>query len=129
MNKTLLIAALAGFVALIFAAVGTSSLAIVPDVNLRLIERAVCPQGQELEYRELGQYTYTDAEGTHNRERMSISCVSVDGTRYVGKGTAAISALMGLYFLTCFVPLSTSAVLFRRSMIRRSNGSQRATSE
>src|SRR5574342_296899 len=109
MKKPLLIAALAGFVALIFAAVGTSSLAIVPEVNLRLIERVVCPQGQRLEYRELGQYTYTDSEGTHNRERISISCVSVDGTRSEGKGTAAISALMGLYFLICFVPLFTSA--------------------
>ena len=122
MKKPLLIAALAGFVALIFAAVGTSSLAIVPEVNLRLIERVVCPQGQRLEYRELGQYTYTDSEGTHNRERISISCVSVDGTRSEGKGTAAISALMGLYFLICFVPLFTSAVLFRRSMIGRNKG-------
>jgi len=122
MKKYLLIAGLAGCVALLLAAVGTASLGIAPELNLRLIERVICPQGQKLEYRELGQYTYTDAEGTHNRANISISCVSAEGIRSEGKGTSVISTLMGMYFLLCFVPLFLSAVLLRAWMSRRYYG-------
>jgi len=119
MKKTLLLAGLAGFVALLFAALGTSTLGIAPEFNLRLIERVICPQGQKLEYREMGQFTYSDAEGTHKRENISMSCVSADGTREEGKGTAVIGTLLGMYFLICFLPLFASAVLFRWRMVRR----------
>ena len=121
MNRSLLLAALTGLVALILAALGASSLAVIPDFNLRLVEGVVCPRGQTLEYQSLGQFTYTDADGTHNRERVSISCVAADGTRQAGKGTATISALAGLYFLICWAPLLAGALLLRRSLLRRNN--------
>jgi hypothetical protein len=122
MKKTLLIAGLAGLVALLFAALGTSTLSIAPAFNLRLIEPVICPQGEKLEYRELGQFTFTDAEGTHKRANISMSCVSADGAREEGKGTSVISTLMGMYFLICFVPLFVSGVLFRGWILRRYKG-------
>jgi len=90
-------------------------------VNLRLVQRVVCPPGQTLEYRELGLVTYTDSEGTHNAANISISCVSSDGTRTEGRGTAVISALLALYFVIFFVPLLIAGLLFRRSLLRRNS--------
>ena len=122
MKKDLLIAALAGFVALILAAVATASLSVIPGVHLRLVERVVCPSGQNLEYRELEQFTYTDAAGTHTQARVSISCVSSDGTITTGTGTAVISALLGLYFVIFCVPLLAAGLLYRRSLLRPKPG-------
>ena len=122
MKNYLLIAAIAGGLALIFAAVATSTLTLAPQFNLRFIEPIICSPGQTLEYQESAPYTYTDAEGTHRRANISIACVAADGTRVTGKETATIGTLMGIYFLLCFVPLLGLAVLFRWSLLRRYKG-------
>ncbi len=112
MKQYLLIAVGAGFVALIFAGVASGSLNAAPEFNLRLVQGVVCPGEQTLEYRELGQFTYTDADGTHNAAHVSFSCVAADGTRTEGHGTATLGALFGLYFVVSFGPLFGAAALW-----------------
>ena len=120
MKNTLLIVALAGLAALMLGgAVAGSALDIWPEFNLRLVEHVVCPPEQTLEYRELGLVTYTDSDGTHNVENISISCITGDGTRIQGKGTATIGALFGLYSMLLFLPLLAAGFLFRRYLVRR----------
>jgi hypothetical protein len=119
MKKTLFLAALAAFVALLFAALATSTVGSVPALNLRLVDWVICPAGQQLEYRELGPITYTDSTGTHNQERISISCLASDGTRVEGKSSATIAALMVLYSLACFAPLFGAGLLLRYRLRRR----------
>ena len=102
-----------GIAALIFAgtAMGVST-ASAPEFNFRLVGPVVCPKGTEIEYNEGGESSYLGDDGLyHSGTAISISCVGPDGTRYEGKEFAAIGALLGLYFLICFVPLFLPAAL------------------
>jgi len=129
MKQYLLIIAIAALAALLFAGITAGSvLDIAPEFSLGLVERVVCPQGQTLEYRELGQVTYTDSEGTHNAANVSISCVASDGTRVEGKTGAVIGALLGLYFVVFFVLLAPAGLLVRWFLLRRSPGARGSAS-
>lgn len=118
MKKNLLIALITVAVALLCAGVGTSTLTLVPQFNLRLVESIVCSDGQTLEYQESATYTYTDSTGTHRRANIAIECVASDGSRFPGKEGATIGTLMGLYFLTCFVPLLAVGLFLRWKFLR-----------
>ena len=102
--KKIWLAAIVAGVAVIFAAVATATLSLVPRFNLRLVEGMICPPDQTLDYQESAPYTITDAQGTRRVANVSIDCVAPDGTRVGGKEGATIGSLMGVYFLLCFVP-------------------------
>ena len=118
MNKTLLLTALVALAALLVAGVAASTLTLAPTFNLALVSWAVCPNGQRLEYRELEPITYTDAEGLHNQQRISLSCLAADGTRAEGKSAATVAALLTLYFLIVFGPLLVAALRWQRGLRR-----------
>jgi hypothetical protein len=106
------IAFVVGFIALIFAAaVGMTATSVSPDYNFGLVERFVCPDGGRLVYEDGGATTWRDEDGPHSGTTMLASCVAADGTRTEGMQFQAIMAVMGLYFLVCFVPLFLPGIL------------------
>ena len=108
-----LIAFVVGVTALIFAgAVGGVGAATAPQYNFGLVERFVCPDGGKLVYEEGGESTYTDSEGFEQTgTALLVSCVAPDGTKTEGKEAVAIFAVIGMYFLICFVPLLLPGML------------------
>jgi hypothetical protein len=91
---------LGGLYSLIFAGVaGGTALGLAPKFNFELVGRYVCPEGAQLQY-ESGQNT---ASGTPDNS-YSVNCVSQDGTVIQGMKPRAISSVIGMYFLLCFIP-------------------------
>jgi hypothetical protein len=106
------IACVVGFTALIFAAaVGMTATSVSPDYNFGLVERYVCPEGGKLVYENGGASTWTDENGTHSGTTMLASCVAADGSKTEGMEFQAIFAVIGLYFVICFVPLFLPGIL------------------
>jgi hypothetical protein len=106
------IACVVGFIALIFAAaVGMTATSVSPDYNFGLVERFVCPEGGKLVYENGGATTWTDENGTHSGTTTLASCVAADGTKTAGMEFQAVFAVLGLYFLICFVPLLLPGML------------------
>ncbi len=108
-----IIAFVVGTTALIFAgAVGGAGTGISPEFNFGLVERFVCGEGSRIVYEEGGESTYTDSDGfEHTGTTILVSCVAANGTRSEGKEAQAIFAVIGLYFLICFVPLLLPGML------------------
>ncbi len=112
-----------GFTALIFSAViGGVSFATATNFNLDLVEGLVCPDGSTLAY-QLGAYesdyefpSASNPIGSESGGRsMTVSCMKAGETVASGNGllVRTVGAILGGYFLVCFVPLlAGSSVLF-----------------
>jgi hypothetical protein len=91
---------LGGLYSLIFAGMaGGTALGLAPKFSFGLVERYVCPEGAYLQYKS-GQ---SAASGTPDNS-YSINCVTQDGRIIQGMKPRAISAVIGMYFLLCFIP-------------------------
>ena len=85
---------------LVFAGMASgTALGLAPQFSFGLVEKYVCPDGAHLQY-ESGQ---SHISGTSNNS-TSINCVSQDGTVIQGMKPQAVSAVIGMYFLLCFIP-------------------------
>src|SRR5690349_7198467 len=114
-----------GTTALIFAgAVGGAGTGVAPEFNFGLVGRFVCGENSKIVYEEGGESTYTDSDGfSHTGTAVLVSCVAADGTRTEGMEPQAIFAVIGLYFLVCFVPLFFPAVLISLIIVHKIFGS------
>jgi hypothetical protein len=91
---------LGGLYSLIFAGVaGGTALNLAPKFSFELMGRYVCPEGDHLQY-ENGQ----NAASGMPENSYSVNCVSQDGTIIQGVKSRAISSVIGMYFLLCFIP-------------------------
>ena len=91
---------LGGLYSLIFAGVaGGTALSLAPKFSFGLVERYVCPEGAHFQY-ESGQ---SAAYGAFDNS-YSINCITQDGTVIQGLKSRAISSVIGMYFLLCFIP-------------------------
>jgi hypothetical protein len=89
----LLMGILGGLYSLIFAGiVGGSALGLAPRFSVELVGRYVCPEGSQLQY--------VDGQGTP----YAVNCVAQDGAVTQGMKSKAISTVIGMYFLICFIP-------------------------
>lgn len=88
---TLLIMGLLGALySFLFAeAAGQTALKLAPAANFKLVEKYVCPAGASLE---------TQAAGA------TVTCRAPDGSLSADVQPRAASAVIGMYFLLCFVP-------------------------
>lgn len=89
----LLMGILGGLYSLLFAGiVGGSALGLAPKFSVELVGKYVCPDGSQLQY-------VSDQDAAY-----SVNCVARDGTVTQGMKSKAISTVIGMYFLICFVP-------------------------
>ena len=88
---------LGGLYSLIFAGVaGGTALSLAPQFNFELVGRYVCPEGAQLQY-ESGQNPAAE-------NSSAVNCLAQDGTVIQGMKPRAISSVIGMYFLLCFIP-------------------------
>jgi hypothetical protein len=107
-----IIAFVVGMAALIFAGtVGGVGAGVSPEFNFGLVERFVCPDGGKIVHEDGGATTWRDENGPHSGRITLVSCVAADGTKTEGTEAQAILAVIGLYFLICFVPLMLPGML------------------
>lgn len=107
------------FIALLFSAVvGGTSFAGATEFNLRLVEGIVCPGNSKLAYR-LGAYeseqefpsATNPIGGTTGGRSFFVHCEQNGRVISSGNGLLlrTIAAMLGGYFLACFIPLLLSS--------------------
>jgi hypothetical protein len=108
-------------IALMFAAiVGGTSFAGATELNLRMVEQLVCPEGSMLSYR-LGELETVEEfpsasspiGGTTSGRSFSVRCVGNGEVLASGDGLLlrTLAAMLGGYFLACFIPLFIASSL------------------
>jgi hypothetical protein len=88
---------LGGLYSLIFAGMaGGTALSLAPKFSFELVGRYVCPEDAKLQY-DNGQ------NGTPGNA-STVNCINQDGTIIQGMKPRAISSVINMYFLLCFIP-------------------------
>src|SRR5512133_3825618 len=89
----LLMGILGALYSLIFAGIiGESALGLAPKPSIELVGRYVCAEGSQLQYVSDQGAPYT------------VNCIAQDGTVTEGVKSKAISTVIEMYFLICFIP-------------------------
>jgi hypothetical protein len=87
--------------ALIFmGAAGGSSFAVAPEFNLGLVEGLICPDGTRVEYEEIKRSFHLPGES-----QPHTTCINDLGEEVEDVTLKSIGAVLGMYFLACFVPM------------------------
>jgi hypothetical protein len=88
---------LGGLYSIIFAGLaGGTALGLAPKFSFELVGSYVCPEGTQLQY--------TSGQNAASGDSALVDCISQDGTRIQGQKPRAVSAVIGGYFLICFIP-------------------------
>jgi hypothetical protein len=105
--------AISGFTALIFGAtVGGVGTAVAPDFHFNLVSDYVCPEGTTLEYRQ-AKYSYNEP----GEYTLEASCEGEGMQEIRGQELKAIGAVIGLYIITCFIPLFIIGIIFSGTLM------------
>jgi hypothetical protein len=100
----LLMGILGGLYSIIFAGLaGGTMLSIAPQPNFELVGKYVCPEGSQLQY--------VSGQDAPSSATYSVNCIAQDQTVAQGMKSKAVSAVIGLYFLICFIPTYIPGVI------------------
>jgi hypothetical protein len=105
-----------GFAAFFGLTFGGIAAAIAPDFHFNLVGDFVCPEGTTFEYRQ-ARYSYHQP----GEYAIEAKCIDDEGQATEGQELKAIGAIMGLYFLSCFIPLFVLGIIFSGIVIRLLN--------
>jgi hypothetical protein len=116
----LLVAAIAGFTALITAVpVGGAAFGVAPEPHINLVGGLMCPAGSQVVFEEGGQVVTNSGDGPSYGTAINIVCEDANGVRTtldpdtaVGPFFGAIGVVLGGYFLACFAPLFLLGIIF-----------------
>ncbi len=105
-----------GFAAFFGMTLGGIATAIAPDFHFNLVGDFVCPEGTTFEYRQVRYSYHQPGEYT-----IEAQCVDDEGQATEGQELKAIGAIMGFYFLSCFIPLFLLGIIFSGIVMRLLN--------
>jgi hypothetical protein len=105
-----------GLAAFFGMTIGGIATAIAPDFHFNLVGDFVCPEDTTFEYHQV-RYSY------HHPGEYTIEarCVDNEGQAIENQVLKAIGSIMGLYFLSCFVPLFVLGIIFSGILMRLLN--------
>jgi hypothetical protein len=101
------------FAAFFGMTLGGIAAAIAPDFHFNLVGDFVCPEGTIFEHRQVRYSYHQPGEYT-----IEAQCVDDEGRATEGQELKAIGAVMGFYFLSCFIPISLLGIIFSGILMR-----------
>jgi hypothetical protein len=109
----ILVATLAGFVALIVAVpIGGTAFGLAPEPHINLVAGLMCPSGSKVVFEEGGEVVTYSGDGPSYGTAISVQCEDANGVRTLvspeegfGPFLGGIGLVLAGYFLACFAPL------------------------